>query len=243
MAQDPTKANEKTISPHLIYWGFVVTALAVAGLVHFMPQSFKLIMNDKYGVYENLTILFYGLAIGLAARNAWQRRAQGWKSWGLWAGVAILAAIFIGEEFRWGIPFFYDDFREWPVISIQSMLARSYEGVPEGASMKMIAMIAGIRILGILSMIYALMGAVYYRRRISAYVHSLRKQRSSVSTDPRIRGERSFAILYAAVFVGFFVGSIVMDAEIIPGRRIFEECFEMLAAAAYVMGILIKGKV
>ena len=221
MAQDPAKANEKTISPHLIYWGFVVAALAVAWVVHFMPQSFKLIMNDKYGVYENLTILFYVLAIGLAGKIVWQRRKQGWKSWGLWAAVAILAAIFIGEEFRWGIPFFYDDFREWPVISIQSILARSYEGVPDGAGMKMVAMIAGLRILGILGVIYAVMGAVYYRNKIQWNKINFKQP----------------GILYAAVFVGFFAGSIVMDAEIIPGRRIFEECFEMLAAAAYGVGI------
>ena len=93
--------------------------------------------------------------------------------------------------------------------------------IPEDASLKVVAAIAGIRLSAVMLAIYGLLGLIYYREKIMGARAYL----------------KNYTVRYAVVFVLFLILSALMRFGIIPGSAIFEDCLEMLAAGAFAASV------
>lgn len=228
MAKAPRNpADEQDIDQHKIYAGFAMIGLLLALVTTGAPYSLGRMVSGPFGLFENLTLILYALVLALVVKTAWQRRVtfKTWKSFERLLLLAVLVVVLIGEEIQWGIPWIYaTTYQAWPFISLETLLAVSYAGVPEEASLKVIAAIAGVRIGIVLAVVYGALALVMYRAKIihaSAYV-------------------KKPVALYAFACGGLLLVAALMHFGFIPGREIFEEYLEMLAAGAFLMSVSLK---
>ena len=190
-----------------------------------LPGSVARFISGPFGVFENLTVVMYLLALWITGGLLWKHRGdlfKNWKSYEKLVLLTVLTLVLIGEEIQWAIPWLYkDEFHAWPFISLQGLLGLAYAGVPEEASLKVIAAIAGLRLGSVLLVIYGFIALALYRSKLPALAARTKK--------PGFR--------WALGFVVLSLGAALMHAGIIPGRELFEEYAEMIAAGAFLAGV------
>lgn len=220
-----TAPKKQIHDTHILFAGFAAIALVLALLAWVLPAYLGAVFNGPFGLFENVTVLFYALALALVMRRVARKvQAGAVKTWGdveRWILLAALIIVLIGEELQWLIPWLYEDSASWSFISLQGLVALSYAGVPEGASLKVIAAIAGLRIGAVLALIYALMGLYFYRARVQAALRVVDRA----------------VIAYALGWAGLGFIALLVNAGKLSAIGALGECTEALAAAALLAAV------
>ena len=220
-----SESSSQVINLHSLYAGFAVCGILLALLAMVMPPAVAALFLGSFGLFENLTVLLYVLAFVLVAKILWQRNhaaLQPWKANEKWVLLAALAIVLAGEELQWLLPWIYaDTYHDFHFYSLSGLVDVSRGAIPEDASLKVVAAIAGIRLSAVMLAIYGLLGLIYYREKIMGARAYL----------------KNYTVRYAVVFVLFLILSALMRFGIIPGSAIFEDCLEMLAAGAFAASV------
>ena len=217
MAQTAKKPVRSILNEHTIFALFVALAVFIAPIAHQGPEPVRLLVLERHGIFENLTVLFYLMVLGLGVKAVYERYTQGWRSWWVPGVLALIGFIAVGEEFRWFLPYILEDPGAWPILSLQDILALSFEPVPERTSFDIAIVIAVTRFSLLIAVLYGLGALIYF-------------QKGALKTLGKHVKTPYFA--YGVLFVGLTGLAILLDSDILPGRKIFEECLEMCAALA-----------
>lgn len=222
MAKSSEKENTKIISLKIVCGVFLGGALGLSLLAELLPEPAGRLISGPYGVFENMITMFYVSSlvfVGIFIRQKWQKK--GWKRCGVLFLLSGVAALLIGEQYQWGIPWWVKDSESWNITTLQDLFVRGFKGVPEEADIKMTALVAGVRLAFVFGLVYSGLALYFWRERLLKNIKKIRRQE------------------FGLYFVGFFVLSLtglILDLNY-PGFSSFKGFFEISAAFFYLMGV------
>ncbi len=194
------------------FWFFLVITLLVAlAFSSGFSGTMKAVLFSKFGVFENLTLLFYIIPVFIAGRKAFSRlmsgASDGWTM--VAAGIAAFSFFMLCEESITNI-------LDWTALIL-------FGDVADGAPLTAIGFVAMARMIVITMAFYGLYFLWTARKRAGAAVDFLK---NSVSLP--------FWVLFAVLIT--MPATIALGMA--PQISRLGEWFEMNAALAWLLGCL-----
>lgn len=203
----------------LLFALFAVATLAIAfGLYAANIEPLLVLFVRANGIFENVTAFFYAATFLFGVNAVLINRQNGVMQWAPALFLTIIAFVFLGEEFRWGLPYILGSESPYYDWGLQKMLATMLGGAESRVTYEEMTSVTIARLVIAILLIYIIMAAIYFRKRWVKYV-------------PKF--EITERVFFALFFVVFFVSGVTLDVIGDNFRFMtWEEACEMIAAFA-----------
>lgn len=213
MSDNISRKQEVSIQHQLTsFWAFLILTLITTILFSGTSDNpFKNILLSEYGVFENLTVLFYTVAAILSGRCILLEKSNNNTGKWLWAisGITFISAALLSEEIL-------TDILNWTAHQL-------FDAPNPDASLTSIGFMAMLRIFAISAIICSLYFIVKYLRKIHVAISFLK---------------RSPSFPFWILFTILIICSALINLNLFPKISRLEEWFEMNTSLAWMLGCM-----